>query len=121
MTNGRKDDQSKNRFDLLPFAALEEIAKVLTFGARKYDDENWRKVPNLRRRYFGAFLRHATAWRLGELTDPETGCHHLAHAACCLLFILSEELGHDPDFDGPTQALVDLMKNPSPPFDGCVP
>ena len=107
MMTGRKDDAEKVRFDLLPLGALEEIAKVLSFGSRKYDDDNWRKVPNLRRRYFGAALRHVTAWRLGEITDPETGLHHLAHAACNLLFVLSEEIGHDPDFDqaGQSEAL----------------
>ncbi len=95
---GQKYDSDRTRFDLLPFGALEEIAKVLTFGAKKYDDDNWRKVPNLRRRYLAACLRHVWAWRKGERNDPETGLHHLAHAGCCLLFVLSTELGVDPEF-----------------------
>lgn len=96
---GRKDDGEKTRFDLLPFGALAEVAKVLTFGARKYDDDNWRKVPNLRRRYLSACLRHVSEWRLGRKYDAETDLHHIAHAACCLLFILSADLGTDPDLD----------------------
>lgn len=103
---GKKYDHEKNRLDLLPFRALEEIARVLTFGARKYDDDNWRKVPNLRRRYFAAALRHLTAWRLGQRTDPETGFHHLAHAGCCLLFVLSTELGTDPEFEDKAEDLT---------------
>lgn len=116
--NGRKDDgvdgkgTMKARWDLLPIGALEEVVKVLTIGAQKYNDNNWMQVEKLRRRYFGGDLRHTMAWRLGEITDPETGRHHLAHAICNLLFILSEELGHDPDFDGPTQELCDLMRDP---------
>ena len=31
---GKKYDQDKVRMDLLPFDSLEEIAKVLTFGAK---------------------------------------------------------------------------------------
>ncbi len=96
---GRKDDGEKNRLDLLPFGALEEVAKVLTAGARKYDDDNWRKVPNLRRRYLAAALRHLWDWRKGKTTDPETGLHNLAHAVCCLLFVLSYEVGMDPELE----------------------
>jgi hypothetical protein len=96
---GRKDDAQKARWDLFPFRALEEIARVLTYGASKYNDDNWRKVPNLRRRYLAAAFRHVVAWRLGQLRDPETGLHHLAHAACCLIFILAAELGFDPELE----------------------
>jgi hypothetical protein len=92
---GRKDDSEKNRLDLLTFAAIEEIGRVLTFGAKKYDDDNWKKVPNLRRRYLAAGLRHVFAWARGQRNDPETGFHHLAHGACCFLFVLETELGED--------------------------
>jgi hypothetical protein len=33
-------------------------------------------------------MRHVHAWRAGETKDPESGLHHLAHAGCCLLFML---------------------------------
>ena len=32
--------------------------------------------------------RHIFAWWGGEDKDPETGFSHLAHAACCLLFLM---------------------------------
>jgi hypothetical protein len=89
---GRKDDSNKNRLDLLPFEAIEEIGKVLTFGSTKYADDNWKKVPNLRRRYLAAGLRHVFAWASGQRNDSETGLHHLAHATCCFLFVLTREL-----------------------------
>jgi hypothetical protein len=92
---GRKDDQSKRRFDLLPWRAVGQVVDVLGFGARKYADHNWVKVPNARERYFAAAQRHLNAWWLGESIDPETGLPHLAHAACCVLFLLSFEVGHD--------------------------
>lgn len=85
---GRKDDNDKPRMDLLPFAALEGVAKVLTFGARKYGDDNWRDVTPFRSRYLAAALRHLAAYGRGEVLDPETKLPHLAHAACCLLFLL---------------------------------
>jgi hypothetical protein len=96
MADGRKDDSGKRRFDLMPWNALAEVADVLTFGALKYDDNNWQKVPNPRTRYFAAAQRHLHAWRMGQFADPETGRSHLAHAACCILFLLSFDVGHDP-------------------------
>lgn len=64
------------------------MVTVLTLGAQKYDDDNWKKVPNAKARYYDACYRHVEAWRVGENLDPETGCHHLAHAICCLMFLL---------------------------------
>ena len=97
MSEGRKDDTGKARWDLLPLKATREIVDVLTFGAAKYGANNWQLVEDHEARYVAALQRHLTAWRLGETCDPESGLHHLAHAGCCLLFLLSEELGHDGD------------------------
>ena len=100
-TTGIKHDAKKDsRPDLLPFRALDEISKVLAHGAEKYDDDNWQKLPKLRRRYLGASLRHVIKWRLGESHDNESGLHHLAHFACDVLFILSAEIGFDPAMKG---------------------
>jgi hypothetical protein len=91
--SGEKHDQGKARWDLLPFKALEEIVMVLTFGANKYEPDGWRKVPNAKPRYFAAAMRHMMAWLIrGEQRDPESGLHHLAHAACCLFFMLELSL-----------------------------
>ena len=82
-----KHDSGKLRFDLLPVDAVEQVVRVLTYGAVKYTPNNWRKVDDLAR-YHAAALRHIFAWAKGEKTDPESGLPHLAHAACCLLFIV---------------------------------
>lgn len=92
-----KQDDGKNRVDLLPIGPLEDIAEILTFGANKYADHNWRKGFKWSR-LLGALLRHVFAWSRGEKCDPETGKSHLAHAGCCILFLLEHEkrgLGED--------------------------
>jgi hypothetical protein len=61
---------------------------VLTYGSRKYADDNWKIVPDARKRYVSAAFRHLTDWAGGEKKDSETGKSHLAHAICCLLFLL---------------------------------
>lgn len=83
-----KNDQGKWRFSLIPFGALRSVIAVLEFGATKYAPDNWKTVPDARRRYFDASIRHITAWWGGEKSDDESGEHHLAHAICCLLFLL---------------------------------
>lgn len=89
---GRKYDSGKLRYDLIPVLALEEVAKVVTNGAEKYDDENWKLVPEGRRRYLAAAMRHIQQWRKGEIYDEEMGTHHIANAISNLMFILEKEL-----------------------------
>jgi hypothetical protein len=92
---GRKFDQEKPRWSLLPWGPTGEIVKVLTFGSKKYEDHNWQFVPEAEDRYFSAAQRHLAAWIDGEKKDPETGLSHLAHAGCCILFLLWFELKGD--------------------------
>jgi hypothetical protein len=89
---GVKFDQDKPQWTLVPFKALDEVVKVLTIGAKKYAPDNWKKVPNARQRYIDAAFRHMSAYASGEKLDAETGKSHLAHAMCCLLFLLAFDL-----------------------------
>lgn len=63
---------------------------MLQHGAAKYGENNWQKVEP-HSRYIAAALRHLNAHQQGERNDPETGLSHLAHATCCLLFLLHFE------------------------------
>ncbi len=84
---GVKYDDKKPRWDLLPLELVEGIVKVLTFGAQKYQDDNWQHVDNAEKRYFAALMRHLTAYQSGETVDDEFGLSHLDHAACNLIFL----------------------------------
>lgn len=88
---GTKLDSSKADYWLIPIEVLKEIAEVLTFGKVKYGEDNWKKVPHLKKRYYNACQRHLTAWREGKKIDKETGRSHLSHAICSLIFILWKE------------------------------
>jgi hypothetical protein len=91
MSEGKKHDQGKPMVSLLPSTPVLEVAKVLTFGAKKYDSHNWRAGINYSRIYDAVF-RHILASKEGEEQDPESGLNHLAHAACGLLFLLEYQL-----------------------------
>lgn len=98
MNEGKKFDAGKPRYDLMPFAALDEVGRVLGYGAEKYGPENWRRVPDANARYIAAALRHISAYQQGKEFDEESGLPHLAHALTSLLFVLEldiPEVGHE--------------------------
>lgn len=93
----------KPRLELLPTAALEAVAQVLAYGAGEYGDYNWCRGARWGR-YYAAAGRHIFAWWRGEDCDPDSGLPHLAHAICCLLFLLEYQRngwGFDDRFRGP--------------------
>jgi len=77
---GTKFDEGKERYDLVPPWALNELIKVYTYGTIKYDDNNWWKGMKWGK-LFAALMRHAWKWWRGEKVDDESGLHHLAHVA----------------------------------------
>jgi hypothetical protein len=85
-TPGVKWDDGKDRWDLVPWAQLRHVVAAISYGARKYSDDNWQRVEP--HRYRAAAMRHFSAFCEGERKDVESGLHHLAHAMCCLLFLL---------------------------------
>ena len=97
--NGKKFDQGKTEWDLLPLGPVEEVVKVLMHGREKYGRDNWQLVDNPIRRYYAAAQRHLAAFRRArfdtrdpyDAIDAESHLHHLAHAACCILFLLWHE------------------------------
>lgn len=84
---GFKYDEGKPKMGLLDPHAMREIAKVMTYGAGKYSTLNWRRGMDWSRCY-DALQRHLNAFWAGEDDDPETGLSHLAHAGCCIMFLL---------------------------------
>lgn len=89
-----KRDKGKNRLELIPTELIEEVGKVLTFGANKYAPNAWREAkPEDYSRFVGAAMRHLEAYRQGEYYDPESKLPHLAHAATNLGFLLALDKG----------------------------
>lgn len=78
-TTGGQKGRKPERFELLSWGSLEEVARVAAFGAAKYDDHNWTKgyAWSL---CLGALFRHVARFAQGEDIDPESKLPHLAHA-----------------------------------------
>lgn len=83
-----KFDDNKLRLELLEPEFIKGIGKIITFGANKYEANNWKKASGEhQQRIKGALLRHLFAYLGGEEYDPETGESHLYHAGCNLMFL----------------------------------
>ena len=106
---GIKYDGGKDKWSLLHLESIQEIIKVLMYGEEKYTHkvgsqtvsgaDNWKMIPDIPFRYFNATQRHLWAWKSGERNDPESGLPHLAHAGCCVLFMLWAEITKPPKND----------------------
>ena len=82
-------DEGKTNWSLMPFEAVEEINKVLEFGANKYAAWNFTKDGGMNHsRILNSCLRHIFCYMRGEDLDKESGLSHLAHAGCNILFLL---------------------------------
>lgn len=88
---GVKYDGGKAKWHLLPWREVGQVVDVLTWATVRpinpYPDDNWKDVKP-RSRYWSAMFRHLTKRLLGQRNDPEDNLPHLAHAACCLLFLM---------------------------------
>jgi hypothetical protein len=84
---GLRYNKDKTRWSLVPFEVLAEIADHYTRGAKKYEDENWRKGLSFNDT-FDCAMRHIHAWKMGEEYDEETGSRHLIAAIWNLMALV---------------------------------
>lgn len=89
LTGGQKGAKPAD-YEQIPVWPLEQVAKVYEYGQRKYARANWLKgyAWSLSQ---SALFRHVHAFRSGQSLDPESGLHHLAHAAFHLFALMEWE------------------------------
>lgn len=101
MSDFRKDDQGKPRMSLVPSEAVRGAAYVMSYGAVKYADHNWRQ-PTYWTRFWDAADRHMRAWLEGEDFD-ESGLPTIDHAVCSLMMLsasIKRGIGVDDRYKG---------------------
>lgn len=92
-------NEGKPRMGLLPADPLLEMARVLTMGADKYGDHNWRKGLKYLS-VLDSMERHIAAFKKGQDHDEESNLHHMAHVMCNAAFIIQYHVdGMGPTFD----------------------
>lgn len=93
----RDIQEGKGRMDLLPWAAIMEVAKHCENGARKYGEHNVDKgIPT--HSLADSASRHLAKWVDGQADEP-----HLVAAAWNLLWAIQMELKHPELCDIPWQ------------------
>lgn len=85
-SEGLRFNEGKTRLDLVPQSAIDGISDVLTFGARKYAEHNWRKGMKWSK-VTASLKRHMAAIERGEDHDSESGLLHIDHVLTNAAFL----------------------------------
>lgn len=115
MNEGRKDDVGKIQPSIVlgDFSrALTEVCKAGETGIQRYGPSNWLNVPNARKRYEDALLRHWLSSKTEQL-DQDSELLHLAHVAWNALAVLELELG---GLEQPQEQLLSKFKTEERPL-----
>jgi len=77
----------KLRWDLVDWEGIEEMLKVLEFGANKYAANNWQKGLH-KKEILESTQRHLIKLFQDEEVDQESQLHHAGHIMCNMMFYL---------------------------------
>jgi len=91
-TTGGEKATKLARFDLIPSESLWRLAEHYGAGAKKYDDDNWRRGYSWRLN-IAAMQRHLHQWLMDDYTED-----HLAAIAWHAFTLMWFEKYH-PEFD----------------------
>lgn len=77
----------------LPWNALQDVCRVLAFGAEKYARDNFKIAPGLPlESYIQSMWRHLVQYLKGELVDSESQLSNLSHLACnCFMYLWTQK------------------------------
>lgn len=82
---GGKQSKVLYRYDLLDPKSMFEMTKVLSEGAEKYGEDNWRKISI--EDHLNHMIIHAYAYLAGDKSDE-----HLSHIMCRAMFAQAVEI-----------------------------
>jgi hypothetical protein len=92
-----KNDAQKPDLSLVPVEFLNEVARAMMDGERKYGRYNYLKGMDWHR-LVAAALRHINAFQAGEDNATDSGVSHIGHAGACLCMLavyVAKGLGKD--------------------------
>lgn len=104
---------NKPNLNLVPPVLMVHAAKAMENGAKKFGPYNWRDKKVKGSIYVAAILRHVFAYMDGEEQAPDSGVHHLGHAAACIAILLDAKHGDnlidDRPKPGPAPAVISQL------------
>lgn len=78
-------NEGKTRWSLVHFPSLEPMVKVLEYGCKKYEAENWKK-PMDKKQILNSMMRHLVRLMEDEELDSESNLKHIGHILCNAMF-----------------------------------
>lgn len=84
---GMRFNSNKAELHQVPTSVINGIAKVLMYGAQKYEKGNFRRGMKWTTPY-DCLTRHMMLWLDGEELDEESGLPHLYHAAANIAMLI---------------------------------
>jgi hypothetical protein len=93
MTKALRYNKGKLKWSLVDYSCLEDLVRVMEFGATKYGRNNWTKGLK-QEEVIESLLRHTYAILRGEMIDPESGISHVGHIQANAMFLGHKKLGH---------------------------
>lgn len=79
--------------------AMEVVARIMEFGANKYEDGNWKLGDKPDTEYLDSHDRHMQKFLHEGFYDDDSGCAHLGHAIWNLCALLELNYGDTPIMD----------------------
>lgn len=83
---------SKAPLSTVYWPAIHELGLAMLEGECKYWRHNYLAAPVRATVYFDAFMRHISAWMLGQDIDPASGLSHLSKAAACVHIVRAAQM-----------------------------
>lgn len=117
--NSYPDNNPKTAFgakklplEYVPPSAMHALAEAFADGAKKYGPYNWREKSISSSVYYGAALRHLTAWWDGEDNAEDSRLNHLHHALACIAMLIDgKSVGKLNDNRPPRGAAAQMQKD----------
>ena len=91
-STGKKDDQDKLMWSLLPLGPMKDVVRAFMNGLTKYKRDDWQNVEDAKNRYYDAAFRHLTAWKEGKKKDKDSKLPSLAHAIASILIVMWHDI-----------------------------
>lgn len=79
-------NEGKPDWTLLDYKSLLPLVDVMTYGATKYDRDNWKLQCDNPNQHLQSCMRHLIALIDGEEFDKESGFRHSGHIMANMMF-----------------------------------
>lgn len=90
-------NEGKLDWTLLDFESVTPLVEVMTYGATKYDRDNWKLKCKDPRQHLQSAMRHLISIIQGQEIDDESGKRHSGHVMANMMMYNYHTKGGNPE------------------------